>query len=72
MPGQACAYTIGYLKLLSLRQKAESTLGDKFDLKVFHDVIIQHGSLPLTLLEEVVDDDIDRAAGLRPFEGKPA
>jgi uncharacterized protein (DUF885 family) len=66
MPGQACAYTIGYLKLLSLRQKAESTLGNKFDLKVFH------GSLPLTLLEEVVDDDIDRAAGLRPFEGKPA
>ena len=51
MPGQACAYYIGYLKLLSLRQKAQATLGDAFDLKAFHDVVINNGGLPLSLLE---------------------
>jgi len=65
MPGQACAYYLGYLKMLSLRRKAESTLGEKFDLKDFHDVVLQHGSLPLTLLEEVVNDYIDREAGFK-------
>jgi len=45
MPGQACAYYIGYLKLLSLRQKAEAVLGDAFNLKAFHDVIINNGDL---------------------------
>ncbi len=64
MPGQACAYYIGYLKMLSLRKKAQSTLGDAFDLKEFHDVIINGGGLPLSLLEQVVDEYIDRKAGL--------
>ncbi len=67
MPGQACAYYIGYLKLLALRQKAESTLGDAFDLKDFHDVVINSGGLPLTLLEEVVNRYIDRAVGFIPL-----
>jgi uncharacterized protein (DUF885 family) len=43
MPGQACAYYIGYLEMLSLRQKAQATLGEAFDIKAFHDVIINHG-----------------------------
>jgi uncharacterized protein (DUF885 family) len=64
MPGQACAYYIGYLEMLSLRQKAQSTLGEAFDIKAFHDVIISHGGLPLPLLEEVVNTYIDQAAGL--------
>jgi uncharacterized protein (DUF885 family) len=64
MPGQACAYYIGYLKMLSLRQKAQATLGEAFDIKAFHDVIINHGGLPLALLEKVVNNYIDQAAGL--------
>jgi uncharacterized protein (DUF885 family) len=64
MPGQACAYYIGYLELLALRQKAQATLGEAYDLKAFHDVIINHGGLPLTLLRQVVNAYIDRTAGL--------
>ncbi len=63
-PGQACAYYIGYLKMVALREKAETVLGDDFDLKDFHDVVLNHGGLPLTLLEGVVNDYIDRKAGL--------
>jgi uncharacterized protein (DUF885 family) len=65
MPAQACAYYIGYLKIVSLRKKAQSTLGDAFNLQEFHDVIINSGGLPLDLLEGVVDDYIDRKAGLK-------
>ncbi|MBG0786119.1 MAG: DUF885 domain-containing protein [Anaerolineaceae bacterium] len=65
MPGQACAYYLGYLKILALRQKAESMLGAAFDLKEFHNVILNHGSLPLSLLETVMNAYMDRAAGLR-------
>lgn len=68
MPGQACAYYLGYLKLLALRQKAESTLGSAFDLKDFHDVVINNGGLPLPLLEQAVDAYVDRTAGLRDLE----
>jgi len=64
MPGQACAYYIGYLEVLRMRQKAQAVLGDAFDLKVFHDVVINNGGLPLELLSNVVDDYIDQAAGL--------
>jgi uncharacterized protein (DUF885 family) len=71
MPGQACAYYIGYRELLSMRQKAQATLGEDFDLQAFHDVIINHGSLPLSLLGEVVNAYIDQAAGLTPV-GAPS
>jgi uncharacterized protein (DUF885 family) len=64
MPGQACAYYIGYLKMLELRQKAQSVLGEAFDLKDFHEVLLGSGGLPLALLEEAVDAYIDRVAGL--------
>jgi uncharacterized protein (DUF885 family) len=55
MPGQACAYKIGELKLLELRQKARQALGDKFDLRQFHNVLLKNGSMPLSLLEQVVE-----------------
>jgi len=55
MPGQACAYKIGMLKLLELRTEAQSALGDKFKLTEFHQIILQNGSMPIELLERVVD-----------------
>ena len=55
MPGQACAYKVGMLKLLELRDRARQALGDRFDLRAFHDVVLQNGAMPLTLLERVVD-----------------
>ena len=57
-PGQACAYKIGQLKILELREKARSALGPAFDLKDFHAVVLAHGALPLTLLARQVDDYI--------------
>jgi uncharacterized protein (DUF885 family) len=57
-PGQACSYTIGRLKIMELREKAKQELGSKFDLKEFHMVVLENGSLPLDLLEELVDDYI--------------
>ncbi len=63
MPGQACAYYLGYLEILSMRKKAQSVLGDDFDLRSFHDVIINNGGLPLSLLKRVVDEYIDQNAG---------
>jgi uncharacterized protein (DUF885 family) len=68
MPGQACAYYLGYLELISLRKKAEAILGESFDIKAFHDVVINNGGLPLPLLVEVVHRYIDRAAGLKPID----
>jgi len=58
MPGQACAYKIGMIKVVELRDKAMSALGDKFNLRQFHDVVLKNGSMPLVLLEQVVDEYI--------------
>ncbi len=60
-PGQATAYMIGKLKIEELRAKAESELGDKFDIRAFHDTVIANGSVPLSILEELVDDYIANA-----------
>jgi uncharacterized protein (DUF885 family) len=57
-PGQACAYKIGELKIIELREKAKQELGDEFDLKEFHTVILENGAIPLSLLEEIVNDYI--------------
>ncbi len=54
MPGQATTYKIGMLKILELRAKAKSALGDDFDIRQFHDVILDGGALPLPLLERKV------------------
>jgi uncharacterized protein (DUF885 family) len=53
-PGQACSYKIGMLKILELRERAKQELGAKFDLRGFHDLILQNGALPLDLVEENV------------------
>ena len=55
MPGQATAYKIGMIRIQELRKKAEAELGDKFDIKGFHDSVLGGGALPLTLLERRVD-----------------
>lgn len=55
LPGQACAYKVGQLKILALRDKAKQQLGDKFDLKGFHQVVLGSGGVPLTVLEQLVD-----------------
>ncbi|AQQ69125.1 hypothetical protein Mag101_16925 [Microbulbifer agarilyticus] len=55
-PGQATAYKIGMLKIEELRSKAEETLGDKFDIRGFHDTILGGGALPLPLLEQRVEN----------------
>jgi prolyl oligopeptidase len=54
-PGQALAYKIGQLKILTLRQRAETELGDKFDIRAFHDELLGAGALPLDLLELRMD-----------------
>ena len=59
MPGQATSYKIGMNKLLELRAKAEGELGDKFDIRGFHDTVLGGGALPLDLLEQRVDRWID-------------
>ncbi len=55
-PGQALAYKSGMLKILALREKAKQALGPKFSLAAFHDQVLMHGALPLSLLERVIDD----------------
>ena len=58
-PGQALAYKIGQLKILELRNKSESMLGDKYDIKDFHYEVLKRGSLPLELLEFYIDEWIN-------------
>ena len=55
-PGQACSYKIGMLKILELRAKAQQALGEKFSIKEFHNAILRAGSVPLAVLEQVIDD----------------
>ena len=55
MPGQACAYKIGMLKILELREKVKQELGNSFDLREFHNVVLKSGAVPLNILENIVD-----------------
>ncbi len=57
-PGQAASYYIGFTRLLELRQKAKDALGSGFALEAFHDAVLANGSVPLTILERVVDEYI--------------
>lgn len=56
MPGQATAYKIGMNKILELREKAKSQLGENFDIRKFHDVVLLDGAIPLNILEQKVND----------------
>jgi uncharacterized protein (DUF885 family) len=59
LPGQATGYKIGMLKILELRQLAMEQLGDRFDIKEFHNVVLTNGSIPLDVLSRVVNDFIE-------------
>ncbi len=69
-PGQALAYKIGQLKMLTLRQRAERQLGENFDIRAFHDELLGAGALPLDLLEQRMDSWLT-SVGARPT-GDPA
>lgn len=58
MPGQACSYMIGEIKILELRERARKALGAKFNLKDFHDAILNDGAVPLQVLDGLVDEYI--------------
>lgn len=57
-PGQACSYMVGKITMLRLREKAKGALGPRFDIRQFHDAVLLAGSMPLTVLENVVDSYI--------------
>jgi uncharacterized protein (DUF885 family) len=59
MPGQATAYKIGMNKIIELREEAKIQLGEDFDLREFHDVVLLNGAVPLNILEEMVQDWVD-------------
>ena len=59
-PGQALAYKMGELKLRALRTRAETALGNAFDLRNFHDAVLRNGALPLPLLEQQVEDCVEK------------
>ena len=60
LPGQATSYKIGMLKILELRARAEEELGDKFDIRGFHDTVLGGGTVPLSILETQVDRWIEQ------------
>ena len=59
-PGQALAYKVGQLKMLSLRRDAESRLGERFDIRAFHDEMLGAGALPLDILQQRMDRWIEQ------------
>jgi uncharacterized protein (DUF885 family) len=58
MPAQATSYKIGMLKIIELRQRAMDSLGDQFDIKEFHNIVIGNGAVPIEILEQLVDQYI--------------
>ncbi len=59
-PGQALGYKMGQLKIIELRELAERELGNKFDIRSFHDVVLEQGAVPLSVLEDNVSS-LDRS-----------
>jgi len=58
MPGQACSYMIGEIRIPELRERARKALGAKFKLKDFHEAILNDGAVPLQVLDGLVDEYI--------------
>ena len=65
-PGQALAYKLGELKIRELRERAETALGDRFDLRAFHDTVLGQGAVPLDVLEEEIERWLVTQAGAAP------
>ena len=63
-PGQALSYKLGEIKLWALRRKAADALGARFDLRAFHDAVLEEGTLTLPMLERHVDAYIARSVAL--------
>ncbi len=59
-PGQATAYKTGQIAILKMRKRAEDTLGDRFNLREFHELILMNGAMPLGILDEMVDEWIEQ------------
>ncbi len=59
-PGQALSYKLGEIKIWELREKAEQALGNSFDIRTFHDTVLAKGSVPLSVLERMIDDYIKK------------
>lgn len=59
-PAQATSYKMGMLKILELRDRAKNEMGDKFDLKKFHSIVLDQGIVPLFILEDLIDEWIER------------
>ncbi|MDG2060428.1 MAG: DUF885 domain-containing protein [SAR86 cluster bacterium] len=57
-PGQACSYKVGMLKILELRELAKKDLGERFDIKDFHSLVLDHGSPPLFIVEELMQESL--------------
>jgi prolyl oligopeptidase len=64
-PGQALAYKIGQMKISELRAKAKARLGDRFDIRAFHDALLGAGALPLSVLEQRMDAWIEAQAAAK-------
>ncbi|MTD57267.1 DUF885 domain-containing protein [Amycolatopsis pithecellobii] len=60
-PGQALSYMVGRLEILRIREKAKQALGDRFDIRAFHDVVLGGGALPMSVLDAVVTEWIEAA-----------
>ena len=60
-PGQATSYKMGMLKILELRQKAQDALGESFDIRKFHTVVLDQGIVPLFILEDIIDEWIAKS-----------
>jgi uncharacterized protein (DUF885 family) len=63
-PGQALSYKMGQLKILELRARAQKELGSKFDIREFHDQVIDSGALPLDVLEQQINEWIAQKQGM--------
>ena len=59
-PGQALSYKIGELKIRELRKKAEQELGSKFDIRMFHEIVLEHGTVTLSILENRINNYIEK------------